>query len=224
MGCMGKCVGFVGVDEVDDCIFNNELDNNNSTFWIAFSETNEKYCIRLVDTLLSISTEDINRTIKGCEKCQILPKNIPQFSNYENGTLNILKRLRMAGDFGPTFAELGEQFLESGKKESAYKKYGENHAKIAQLLGLVVIVRKSHSRVYLSQLGKVVESYTIEEQVRIIHRLIFRIPVIKFLIREHKYSSDEVYETLSMFLSPSTAMRRKSNVERLLKEIHLEEG
>jgi len=212
--------GIIGAEE---CIFNNELDNVENTFWISISEKNEDYCRQLTDVLLSLSLNDLKEKIKDCEKCYISAKNIPQFSNYENGTINILQRLRMAGDFGPTFVELGEQFSEPGKKEAAYKKYGENHAKIAELLGLVKIIRESNSRVYLTQLGKVVESYTIDEQERIIERLILRIPIIKYLIKEQKSCSEEVTEALSLFLAESTAKRRKSNVERLLKVIDMKE-
>ena len=88
---------------------------------------------------------------------KITTDNIPQYSSYIDGTKKLINILRMAGDIGPTFKEIGVYLLGSGKSDTAYVKYGENHAKLAREYGLVYFIRSGSYKVYLTKLGKIVE-------------------------------------------------------------------
>ncbi len=133
----------------------------------------------ILDDIREATIEEIIDFIKKNKNSEITQENIPQFSSYENGTSMLIEKLRMGGNFGPTFRELGEQLTGGIKKKEAFVKYGENHAKLGQLYDLVYIYPMKSRRVYLSSLGRLVENLQLEEQNEILHRLLFRIPVIQ---------------------------------------------
>ena len=174
-------------------------------------------CETIINEMKSTKTEEIFELIKNNDINEANSWNIPQFSSFNNGTIFLIKKLRMGGNYGPTFKEIGEQFLGQGKKKGAYVKYGENHAKLGQLYDLVYIKKDGVSRVYLSTLGKMLESLEINEQKKLLSKFSFKIPIIQQCVKYDILNPDEVMELLMKYLSESTALRRKSNVITILK-------
>lgn len=174
-------------------------------------------CKEIINEMKNIKIEEIVEFIKNNDTNEINSANIPQFSCFENGTILLIERLRMAGNYGPTFRELGEQFLGQGRKKGAYVKYGENHAKLGQLYGLAYITKDRASRVYLSTLGRMVERTEINEQKELLSKFSFKIPIVQSCIKEDIRNTDKVTNLLMQYLSKKTALRRRSNVITILK-------
>ncbi len=137
--------------------------------------------------------------------------NIPQYSSYEAGTSEMISFLRMSGDYGPTYSEVGRHFLEPGHKDAAYVKYGENHSKLAESLGLVRIEKEKKRRVYLSDIGRTIEGLDINEQKDCFIKLSMRIPIVQCAIKRGIVDYNALEELLREYLSISTAIRRRKN-------------
>jgi len=173
----------------------------------------------IVNELLNTSLEELCEWLRDLEQKTVNTHNIPQYSSYKDGTFEMLKYLRMSGDFGPSFPEIGEHFLESGHKSMAYIKYGENHAKLAQLLGLVEIKKTDKKRVYLSEIGRTIEKLSEEKQYDCFAKLAVRIPIVQEAIKQDIPSAKELEEHLKIYLSPVTALRRRKNTWELIKRL-----
>lgn len=162
----------------------------------------------LFDFMLNADTGNINST------------NIPQFSNFDDGTIKLLKILRQSGDFGPIFDEVGRFLTGNGKKTGAYKKYGENHSKLAELLDLVYIDKSERSRqVYLSCLGREIEMMCEKEVMSVFAKLAIRIPIVIEIIKSATYGKVSVDQILSKYLAETTVIRRRTNVKYIVNLI-----
>ncbi len=179
-----------------------------------------QYAKNLINKILLMDVEDI---IEICIEDNYLTINtgdIPQFSSFDDGTFNLIRILHRCGDFGPSFYDLGMYLTGTGKRKGAYIKYGENHSKLASLMDLVYIdYSKSPSKVFLTKLGK--EMYRLEKNQfqNIISKLSIRIPIITKLLSEASIRQVFIKEELLLYLSKSTAIRRKSNIKALLRAI-----
>lgn len=178
--------------------------------------TSEK---QLVDELLHSTIEDIKQATLSIPQLIVTSHNIPQYSSFANGTSEMLKYLRMSGDYGPSFIEIGEHYLESGHKATAYIKYGENHAKLAELLGLVIIKRLDKKRTFLSDLGREIEKLRSEQQDNCFAKLALKIPIVQEAIRFNIASPKELEAHLVKYLSPITAIRRRKNTWLLIEKV-----
>ncbi len=154
---------------------------------------------------------------------EITSATIPQYSSFEDGTVNMIKYLRMAGNFGPSFVEVGQHYLESGHKRSAYIKYGENHAKLAELLGVADIRKQDMKRVFLNELGYELEKQPIIVQHDCFIKMAAAIPIVQYAIVEDIKDDRELERVLSDYLSPSTAIRRRRNTWYLISALRGEE-
>ncbi len=173
----------------------------------------------LVKELLLVDNKEICDCVLNIEHIIIEKKTIPQYSSYANGTFDMLKYLRMSGDYGPTFAEIGEHFLERGHKSTAYIKYGENHAKLAALLGVVEIRKNGKNHVFLTDLGKTVEKLELSKQKECFIKLSARIPIVQEAIKQGISSANELEVYLKKYLSPITAIRRRRNTWVLIDNL-----
>ena len=176
----------------------------------------------LIDSLLECSNENICYLISGLEQKEIVTYSIPQYSSFVDGTTNMIKYLRMAGDFGPSFLEVGQHYIDSGSDERAYVKYGENHAKLAEILGVVEIRQESRKRVYLNELGKSLEKRSEAEQEDCFVKLSGRVPIVQYAIKHGTPDAKALEEVMRMYLSKSTAERRRRNTWDMV--IKLREG
>ena len=148
-------------------------------------------------------------------------KNIPQISNLRIGTTEILKMLKNHNDYGMTFADIGRSFLEGDRKEDAYIKFGENHAKLAKELDLLYFVRQGHIYVYISDFGYALMEYTEENQKELLAKQMFIIPTIRYIIKQASKNHVNVVEILNQYVSKATAIRRGCSVRKILKYISL---
>ncbi len=174
---------------------------------------------QIVKDLLSTDINDVCKCVSLIEQKEVNSHNIPQYSNYDKGTVEMLKYLRMAGDFGPSFTEIGEHFLESGHKPEAYIKYGENHSKLAELLGIVVIKKQDRKRVYLSEIGREIEKLDVNEQYDCFVKLSARIPIVQEAIKLGINNQTDLENHLKRYLSYTTAVRRRKNTWVLIEKL-----
>lgn len=184
---------------------------------ILFLESGKyNHATSLVELLLTTSKEEICNYIKEMRVGNITPGNVPQYSSLADGTTEIIKYLRMSGNFGPSFEEVGRHFLKINHNVAAYTKYGENHSKLAGMLGVVDIYRGSRRKVYLNELGIEIEKRPIEEQEDCFDKLACRIPVVQYAIQNDIYDGNEIEMLLQQYLAETTAKRRRKNTLDLI--------
>lgn len=156
-------------------------------------------------------------TMAQARRMQMLinPANIPQFSDFDDGINNVITIIRQMGDFGPGYEQIGKYLLGKGKKPLAYVKYGENHAKLAQQLGLLKIKKEGRQgTIYLSEVGKIYEAFPKAKKMEYIKKQVLKIPIIHELTF-YKNNID-IFEELSHYVAESTARRRTSNVKKIM--------
>ena len=166
---------------------------------------------QLIDALSSSSFSELRSIVVKCDELPITAANIPQYSNYDNATVNIISSLRKSGNFGPDFLEVGRHYLISNRSEWAYQKYGENHSKTAAELGLATIKKEDTQRVYLSRLGLLVEQKGLDIQKDLIFKLAIGIPIIQKFIKVNLQDKNQIIPIMLDYLSETTAKRRLNN-------------
>lgn len=146
----------------------------------------------------------------------ITQQNIPQFSNMNDATANVVSVILRNGNDGFSFQRIGKYLLPKGKKTGAYTKYGENHSKFASLLGLTLIHEDNKTkRVYVTEFGKAFNSITDNEKKDVVSKLLLLIPYINKIIFLNE--EIDIKEDLKKYLSSSTAVRRGSNINTIIK-------
>ena len=176
----------------------------------------ENICKWFINTLLDTNINELLRIISINEKFEeILPYNIPQFSNIKD----IIEACKICCKLGEkvSFNDMGYYLNGIDRNDVAAKKYGENHSKCAALLDLCVI--SSLNSTYFvknSILGKEFNRLNEEDQKDLLKKLVLRIPVISTIIIDAHKHQIRLNDYLSI-LSPSTVKRRRSNVFELIK-------
>lgn len=153
---------------------------------------------------------------------ELCASTIPQYSNFEDGTYNLLNLLDNNLGTGYTYLELGKLLQEPGKKIGAYTKYGENHAKLSVILGLAYIEKKDKSkRVFISDLGKKFNSLNKDEKSIFLKYQIYNIPVLKYIFNLSIKNNVNIIQFLQNIsnISFSTAKRRSSNIRDLFRRL-----
>jgi hypothetical protein len=151
---------------------------------------------------------------------EVLPSNIPQFSNLEDVYLETPDMLTKSGK-AMTYDELGT-YLDNGqnKNEIAQRKYGENHSKLAALLDLTVITsQKNAYRVSVSVFGEAFNKLDNASKKAITARLMFRIPIIQKMLIQATEVRVNVDDELSS-LSEQTKKRRKPNILSIIRFLY----
>lgn len=146
---------------------------------------------------------------------EISTDTIPQFSNFEDGAYRVVEILTRESNRGLTFDELGQYLQGSGKNIVAYKKYGENHAKLAELLDFVTITHTKPRKVILTKLGRFFNKSDSLKKIEILKSQIYRMAIIKDIIIKHTNESFDFMEYLNMYLAKTTAKRRAPNIRTL---------
>ena len=191
----------------------------NSIIYNFFEDGTYTDADELIDALLASSRENICSLISETKQKDIITYSIPQYSSFEHGTTHMIKYLRMAGDYGPSFLEIGQHYIESGSDKRAYVKYGENHAKLAEVLGVVEIRKENVRRAYLSELGKALEKRSIEEQKECFVKLAGSVPMVQYVIKQGIANSAILEKAMRLYLSESTAKRRRKNTWDMVQKL-----
>lgn len=139
-----------------------------------------------------------------------------QFSNFENGTYNIV-RVLYGSDLGKSYPDIGRILVGSEELNAAIK-YGENHSKLARDFDLVSITDHKPTIVKNTSFGDCFAFLEKKEQTQILKVLGLRDPVIKNLIAKAKHGIVYYMQECDC-LSESTRIRRRSNVKKLFELI-----
>lgn len=145
---------------------------------------------------------------------KIEPDNICQFSNFADATSNLCVKLKSIDNPGLSHLEIGKLLQDDGKErlDIAYTKYGENHAKLASMLGLVFRLCSSY---YLSGIGYIYTELSPADQEKLLIRLIIRTKLVTQLYKASQNGIVNLRDFLSV-LSDSTYVRRRSNIKKVL--------
>lgn len=169
-------------------------------------------CLSIFDELKSYTVQEIIDIIKeNFVEHPISSADITQFSDFDDAVYNApyLTIASRESDIG--FIQMGYMLLKSPKKDEAYIKYGENHAKTAAQIGLCYVQR---GKINPSYLGVSFFSLYKEEQKELMPKLLLYIPLI-----QNFYALNRDTERLQSYfslLSESTQARRRSNVKTLI--------
>lgn len=189
----------------------------------------------IVDVLLKTSYSEIIAILSKCKKEDREPvtkENIFQYSTREYAMDEVpaivdglcYEQIQEGNEQGIGVDQLGK-YLQSYKSNStptkiSSKKYGENHAKFAALLDLVVM-SKSDSRaiIRLSEFGKYFKGLPDQTKKQLIGKLYLRIPIIQnYFIAPVSERNDQLEKDLAV-LSDTAKNRRRPNVKEVIQFI-----
>lgn len=152
--------------------------------------------------------------------CRLKPKkhfeksDVPVFSDFQKASVRVPELLEFAPD-GLGFDALGYQLMRCQGK-MAQKKYGENQAKLAELLGLVSISTTKPRMVKLTSWGLYLIPMPWEDKSSVLKKMVLRNAYIQCLIRESSKGSVSYRDTVNC-LAYSTVERCRSNVKKLME-------
>lgn len=173
---------------------------------------------KMIELLLETSMKEIVDIIDEEPDEKLEVETIPQISDYSNGTINLINILDEHE--GKTFTEIGHLLnIGDDKSNIAQNKYGENHAKLGALLDLAFVETTGNkSNVLLSPIGSMVKLLEPKTTKELLNRLLFRIPIIRQLVKETKNGDrTSIFDGLSVIPSKKTRERRKPSVYSLIK-------
>lgn len=138
--------------------------------------------------------------------------DIPQFSNKKDVN-KVLRVLIDSGLNNLTYEQVGSYLCSVDAKFDARRKYGEQHYKFANQLGLT-------TKGYPLSATEIGTAYYLlesdEKRQELMNRLVFSIPFVQHAIIK---AIDEHYsmpDYLGEYLSPSTVLRRRSNMHKIM--------
>ena len=171
-----------------------------------------EYIYRIVEIPISEFVNYIETVIK---RKSIMAADVFQFSNFQDATIKVCNRITGVNNPGLKFKEVASLLLDDSirRNDLALNKYGENHIKTAELLGLAF---KSDNRLYyLSAIGCVFSKLTQDMQDKLLVRLIIRNKLIsQMFVLAIKAEFD--LEAFLYDLSNSTYVRRRSNIRTVI--------
>ena len=153
--------------------------------------------------------------IKGLKaKSRIETGDVIQFSNIKDATINFCEKVNEVNNPGLNFQEVGRLLQDDGieRKVGAYVKYGENHTKTAQILGLAFELCNTY---YLSGVGYIFLELNEEDREKLLTRMILRSKLFTRMMQASSNGKVNMREFLYM-LSDSTYVRRRSNVKKMM--------
>ena len=124
------------------------------------------------------------------------------------------KKINRYRDAEKKLSELGYK-LKKPLQKTASQKYGENQARLAEMLHLVTINDSAPKRVFVTRLGKYLNRYSFLEKENVIRSLLLQDPYIQHVVTATLHYSYNYSEVLTV-LSRSTAMRRRQNVRKIV--------
>lgn len=190
-----------------------EKEINKSILYYSFTENDVSlYIQKLINSPISAFLEYMDLHP---ENIEITSKDIFQFSSFEDATYCICSKLNRVNNPGLKFMKIGQMLLDDNniRKNGAFIKYGENHAKTAEALGLVF---KLYHTYYLSGIGYIFIKLTLKEREELLVRLVLRNKLIKVIYQASKKGRVDLRKLLFM-ISDSTYVRRRSNIKKVLE-------
>ncbi len=151
-----------------------------------------------------------------CKKV-INAANIPQYSNFDD-CISLVNGLNSIYPRSMTYVECGKFLSSDGKSDIAYRKYGENHSKLAMLMLFLSSERGKNIELRSTKLALVWEKLCKDEQNKLILILILRIPIVRICIYDSLSREIDLRNYMSD-LSPKTVTRRAGNVYKLVRMV-----
>lgn len=170
--------------------------------------------VEYVRGVCDIPIERFVKYIQSMPTPEIEAKDVFQYSSFEDATTRLCERMLEIDNPGLKHIDVGRLLLNDGKSrnDGAYTKYGENHAKLGNSLGLLQELSKTY---FLSCIGYVYPYLEEPLKNQILVRLILRNNLIKKIIIETKNGEINMRHFLYM-ISDSTYKRRIGNVKGVI--------
>jgi len=196
--------------DINDFYLKAREDSINKLFVESGASRDTSAAKEYVEELISIPFGSFLSHIKETTELPfVLSSDVPQFSSIDAATHKICSTLAQLPPTGFSFEEIGK-ILQPGHTDVVYanKKYGENHVKTAESLGLTL---SDNRKYYLSAMGYIFPSLSKYQQDQLISRTVLRNSLVyNVLYKVLNGQAVSVLEEIS-FLSESTAKRRKNN-------------
>ncbi len=112
-------------------------------------------------------------------------------------------------------------FFNKDADESANQKYGENHYKLSAQLGLCEYADRSAQDgvTAVSFLGLKYKDLPLDQRNQLRPKLCLQIPFIQHILVESRHGTVDAIGELQTLLTPSTAIRRRSSLQQILRAI-----
>lgn len=164
--------------------------------------------------------KDIFQSLDSNMDIIIESSDVIQYSTLEKCTIPLIEHLEYSKNKGFSFKEVGSFLQGKIPKKTALIKYGENHSKLAEKLGLVEVNRsKRPFRVFVSKLGSELLNINDGRTDQIIANLALKVKIIQFILYKSSKGKVIIEDELS-FLEKSTFSRRISSIKGLLDFIY----
>lgn len=174
-----------------------------------------------IENLNNIEISDYIEYIKTYCKCQpIMAADVFQFSDFDDATINLCRSICRVENCGVKFIEVANLLHTDNvpRKDGALSKYGENHIKTAEAMGLAF---KDNSKTYyLSAWGCVFDELSNDAQEKFLLRLIIRNKLITQLFIAASQGAFDL-EAFLYDLSKSTYLRRRTNINRIIEWLNV---
>ena len=175
----------------------------------------EKRSELLLEVLKRYKCSEILKIIEdGFVPAEVDKKDISQFSDFKDAYYTVPYMLQNCGMTDVDYLKMGYMLRDEKRKDVADKKYGENHMKTAAQLGLC---RFEKCRANANALGSLFIKLNEADRRKILPKLCLYIPFIQNYFMAG--ATDEVRDEILSILSPTTQIRRRSNVNTIIQTI-----
>lgn len=178
----------------------------------GIEQQSNDYLMELASIPLSYFVEYIT---SNCKREPIMASDVLQFSDINDATINVCSVICAKDNTGLCFQDIGKMLLNDNiaRSQTAFNKYGENHIKTAELLGLAFKTGKR--QYYLSSTGVAFCKLSEDIRDKILVRLILRNKLFVQLILVASNSAFDL-EAFLYDLSKTTYLRRRTNIKFLI--------
>lgn len=175
-------------------------------------------CADVINSLKLFSVEEIIEIVKTSHVPFLIEKaDIPQFSDFSLSVYKTPYYAYASGYKNIPFKDMGYMLLQGVRKDVAYKKYGENQAKTASMIGLCNITK---GKINISYLGRYFCSLQDEEQKSILPKLLIYVPIIQNYLVAGR--SSELIDSYLNILAETTKKRRIGNLYTMIQIVEKE--
>lgn len=183
----------------------------------VFKEGDRRELDKAYQIIKNIKLEAIMDCLKKHEiKDKLDSSEIPQFSTFEDGAQRVSELLEFEPS-GMGYVKLGYQ-LKKPDNDSASRKYGENHSKLARSLGLAEISKTRPAVVTPTAWGRYLVSYSISDKEMLLKNMLCREAIVQKIMKEAELKDVEYCNVVNE-LSITTQVRRRSNIKEIMEYI-----